>query len=54
MPIVTTKYHSTAAEIEKNKAGIIVLTDQEGETYTETIRELFDNYSLYSKNSKKL
>lgn len=54
MPIITTKYHSTAEEIDKNNAGIIVWTDEEWETYTESIRKIFENYSIYSQNSKKL
>ncbi len=54
MPIITTKFHSTAEEIESNKAWIIVWTDKEWENYVVAFEEIFDNFSAFSKNSKKL
>lgn len=53
LPILTTSFHSTADEIQKNWTWIID-DSMTVESYSKNITELFENYDNYSKNSMEL
>lgn len=54
IPIITTRLHSTAWEIEKSWAWIIVRTEKEWEDYINAIQKIFENYRYYEIRSYEL
>lgn len=52
LPVLTTNTHSTVDEISRYKAGVV--TENDAKCYVDSIEQIFESYSIFSKNAKNL